>query len=157
MATRKGDVRELYDDWTKPEAAHAVMSEPWVGYTVFVERNCELSLFQRQRGKAPGRHGVQWEGVADSTGGLIPVAAAAGWGESTGAVDPGSSGPCWMGYWNSYVVGLFSVYMSCVSLACVADIAFCRLFIAKCSFWSRSIGRVDFAVYPSRQGITIVS
>ena len=52
------------------------------------------------------------------------MAAAAGWGKPTGAVDTGSSGPCWMGYWNSYIVDLFSVLMSGVSYACFADIAF---------------------------------
>ena len=37
--TAKGRSFEFHDDWTKPERAHMVLDEPWVGYTIFIERS----------------------------------------------------------------------------------------------------------------------
>ena len=37
--TADGRSFEFHDDWTKPERAHMVLDEPWVGYTVFTERS----------------------------------------------------------------------------------------------------------------------
>ena len=40
---------EFHDDWTKPERAHMVLDEAWLGYTVFTERGADLTKTQDKR------------------------------------------------------------------------------------------------------------
>ena len=40
---------EFHDDWTKPERAHMVLDEPWIGYTVFTERSEGYMATQKGR------------------------------------------------------------------------------------------------------------
>ena len=47
--TSAGRTFEFHDDWTKPERAHMVLDEPWLGYTVFTERGAELTKTQDKR------------------------------------------------------------------------------------------------------------
>ena len=47
--TSSGRTFEFHDDWTKPERAHMVLDEPWLGYTVFIERGAELMKTQDKR------------------------------------------------------------------------------------------------------------
>ena len=41
--TEAGKCFEFHDDWTLPERKHMIMEEPWVGFTIFVERSASLS------------------------------------------------------------------------------------------------------------------
>ena len=64
--TAEGRSFEFHDDWTKPERAHMVLDEPWVGYTVFTERS--EAYMATQKGsfcKAPIAARVSTSGWAD--------------------------------------------------------------------------------------------
>lgn len=50
--TSTGKIFEVYDDWTRPDRRHLVLEEPWLGYTVFVERGFSNLDFQKTRGCA---------------------------------------------------------------------------------------------------------
>ena len=41
--TESGRCFEFHDDWTLPGRKHMLMEEPWVGFTIFVERSASLS------------------------------------------------------------------------------------------------------------------
>ena len=47
--TQSGKSFEFHDDWTLPDRKHYVLEEPWVGYTVFVERKANLANVQDNR------------------------------------------------------------------------------------------------------------
>ena len=47
--TESGKSFEFHDDWTLPETRHKVLEEPWLGYTVFAERDANLTDFQNGR------------------------------------------------------------------------------------------------------------
>ena len=40
--TESGECFEFHDDWTLPQQRHKIMEEAWVGFTMFVERDCSL-------------------------------------------------------------------------------------------------------------------
>ena len=47
--TAAGRTFEFHEDWTKPERAHMVLDEPWLGYTVITERRAESTNTQDKR------------------------------------------------------------------------------------------------------------
>ena len=37
--TSSGRAFEFHDDWTVPNSAHKLLDEPWIGSTIFLEKN----------------------------------------------------------------------------------------------------------------------
>ena len=66
--TESGRSFEFFDDWTRPDSSHRTLEEPWIGYTVFLERGGDHAEFQHRR---PGalRRAVRGESWADASEG----------------------------------------------------------------------------------------
>ena len=47
--TESGKSFEFHDDWTLPDRKHKVLEEPWIGYSVFVERSASNESVQASR------------------------------------------------------------------------------------------------------------
>ena len=63
--TKSGKSFEFFDDWTRPDSSHRTLEEPWIGYTVFLERGHGHAEFQDRRSGAhlQARPGERWADI----------------------------------------------------------------------------------------------
>ena len=64
--TQSGQSFEFYDDWTRPHNQHRVLSEPWVGFTIFSEKEADNLRIQEERSKQQNlRRAAVWADEED--------------------------------------------------------------------------------------------